>query len=154
MRMRNPKQESLNPIGMPGWKFQIILLFLLAGCTGNAQSRQELHSGKLALDSQQYNQAILDADAVIAGGDAPALAEAYYLRGYAIEMRPKTDNAAAAHDLLIELVHAGQQMRSGLGDVDEGEVRAIRAVGRPRRLTAGNRRPVAGKGHPIIRHRL
>jgi tetratricopeptide (TPR) repeat protein len=77
----------------------LVFLAVLAGCTGNAQSRQELHSGKLALDSQQYNQAILDADAVIAGGDAPALAEAYYLRGYAIEMRPKVDNEAAAHDL-------------------------------------------------------
>src|SRR6516165_5125595 len=58
---------------------------LLVGCTGNAQSRQYLDSGKHSLDSGNYDQTIRDADAVINSNDGPALAEAYYLRGYAIE---------------------------------------------------------------------
>jgi tetratricopeptide (TPR) repeat protein len=74
---------------------------LLVGCTGNAQSRQYLDSGKHSLDSGNYDQTIRDADAVINSNDGPALAEAYYLRGYAIEMRPKIDNAASARDLAL-----------------------------------------------------
>ena len=46
----------------------------------------------------QSDDAIREADAVISSNDTPALAEAYYIRGYAIEIRPKADNAAAAHD--------------------------------------------------------
>jgi len=76
----------------------LIFALLLTACTGNPQSRQELNSGKQALDSGQPDDAIRAADAVISSNDVPALAEAYYLRGYAIETRPKADNAAAAHD--------------------------------------------------------
>ena len=74
---------------------------LLSACTGNPQSRQQLDAGKHALDAGQYDQAIRDADAVLNTNDSPALAEAYYLRGYAIEQRPKDDNAAAARDLAM-----------------------------------------------------
>jgi tetratricopeptide (TPR) repeat protein len=76
----------------------LIFAALLAACTGNAQSRQYLDSGKKSLDSGNYDQSIRDADAVIASGDGPALAEAYYLRGYTIQMRPKADYAAQARD--------------------------------------------------------
>ena len=74
---------------------------LVSACTGNTQSRQQLDAGKHALDAGQYDQAIRDADAVLATNDSPALAEAYYLRGYAIEQRQKDDNAAAARDLAM-----------------------------------------------------
>jgi tetratricopeptide (TPR) repeat protein len=77
------------------------LVILLAACTGDPQSRQALDSGKQALAAGQSNDAIRDADAVISSGDTPALAEAYFLRGYAVEMRQKPDNAAAAHDFAM-----------------------------------------------------
>jgi len=108
---QNRNSTGVKLLGIANLRFQIGLLFLLAACTGSAESRQELHSGKLALDSQQYNQAIRDADAVISSGDSDALAEAYYLRGYAIEMRPKADNAATAHDLAM----ARDSYAKGLG---------------------------------------
>ncbi len=79
----------------------LVFSLLLASCTGNPQSRQQLDAGKQALDARQYDQAIRNADTVLAGRDSPALAEAYYLRGYAIEQRPKEDNAAAARDLAM-----------------------------------------------------
>jgi len=79
----------------------LIFGLLVSACTGNAQSRQRLDAGKHALDAGQYDQAIRDADAVLAANDSPALAEAHYLRGCAIEQRPKEDNAAAARDLAM-----------------------------------------------------
>jgi len=91
----------LNLIRISNFEFRIFSLLLLAACTGNAQSRQQLDAGKHALDAGQYGQAIRDADAVLGSNDSPALAEAHYLRGYAIEQRPKADNAAAARDLAM-----------------------------------------------------
>ncbi len=99
-RVRKP--EAGNPNDQCGYPFVILALtLLLASCTGDPQSRQELNSGKQALDSGQTDDAIRAADAVISSNDTPALAEAYYLRGYAIEMRPKADNAAASHDFAM-----------------------------------------------------
>jgi tetratricopeptide (TPR) repeat protein len=101
-KSRVPKPEARNPNDECGYPFVILALtLLLASCTGDLQSRQELNSGKQALDSGQTDDAIRAADAVISSNDAPALAEAYYLRGYAIEIRPKPDNAAAAHDFAL-----------------------------------------------------
>jgi tetratricopeptide (TPR) repeat protein len=79
----------------------LVSTLVLASCTGSPQSRQDLNLGKQALDVGQTDDAIRDADAVIASNDGPAMAEAYYLRGYAIEIRPKSDNIAAAHDLAL-----------------------------------------------------
>jgi tetratricopeptide (TPR) repeat protein len=79
----------------------LVFCLLLSACTGSPQSRQQLDNGKHALDAGQYDQAIRDADAVLDTNDSAALAEAYYLRGYAIEQRPKDDNAAAARDLAM-----------------------------------------------------
>ncbi|MGD0463009.1 MAG: SPOR domain-containing protein [Tepidisphaeraceae bacterium] len=76
-------------------------LVLIAACADNPQSQQQLDAGKQALESRQYDPAIRDADAVIASGDATDLAEAYYLRGYAIENRPKSDTAGALRDLAL-----------------------------------------------------
>ncbi|HEX4054002.1 MAG TPA: tetratricopeptide repeat protein [Tepidisphaeraceae bacterium] len=73
-------------------------LHFLAGCAANPQSVQQLDAAKQAVAGQQYDQAIRDADAVIASGDSGGLAEAYYLRGYCIEVRPKSDPAASARD--------------------------------------------------------
>ena len=120
MRMRNSKSETRNSnqirkskpnevrrfefrhldlIRISDFGFRIFLLLFLAACTGSAESRSHLDSGKQALDARDFDGAIRDADAVINSGDAAAIAEAYYLRGYAIEMRPKADNAQAARDL-------------------------------------------------------
>jgi len=107
LEIRTPDQQNnpgaflriSNLIRHSNFEFRISLLLLVAACTGNAQSRQDLNSGKQALDSGQNDQAIREADAVINSGDTPAIAEAYYLRGYAIESRPKPDNTTAARDL-------------------------------------------------------
>jgi TolA-binding protein len=102
-QIRNQKFEFrvLNLIRVSNFEFRILCLLLLAACTGDAQSRQQLHAGKLALDAQDYTQAIRDADAVLASGDSAAFAEAYYLRGCAIEWRQKNGYAASASDLSL-----------------------------------------------------
>jgi tetratricopeptide (TPR) repeat protein len=76
-------------------------LVFTAACADNPQSQQQLDAGKQALEAQQYDPAIRDADTVIASGDSADLAEAYYLRGYAIENRPKADSADAIRDLSL-----------------------------------------------------
>jgi tetratricopeptide (TPR) repeat protein len=76
-------------------------LVFTAACAGNPQSQSQLDAGKQALEAQQYDPAIRDADTVIASGDSADLAEAYYLRGYAIENRPKADSADAIRDLSL-----------------------------------------------------
>jgi tetratricopeptide (TPR) repeat protein len=101
IRSRNGKLTRSAGVGISHLRLRILLLLLTAACTGNAQSRRNLDAGKHALDAQDYDQTIRACDAVIASGDGAALAEAYYLRGYAIEMRPKADNAASARDLAL-----------------------------------------------------
>jgi len=114
-KTRNQKPELRNQKDEPRHSFVIrisslirhsgfgflISALLLGGCTGDPQSRQELNSAKQALDSGQTDDAIRSADSVISTNDSPALAEAYYIRGYAIESRPKPDNAAAARDFRL-----------------------------------------------------
>jgi tetratricopeptide (TPR) repeat protein len=111
---RNPKPES-NPndetrnkavfvirisdlIRVSGFGF---LVCLLAACTGNAQSRQSLDGANQSLNASQYDQAIRATDSVLSSSDSAAYAEAWYIRGYAIEKRPKQDNAAAQRDLSL-----------------------------------------------------
>ncbi len=77
------------------------LICLLAACTGNAQSRQSLDAANQSLNASQYDQAIRDTDSVLSSSDSAAYAEAWYIRGYAIEKRPKPDNPAAQRDLSL-----------------------------------------------------
>jgi tetratricopeptide (TPR) repeat protein len=77
-----------------------IAVSLLAGCADNPQSRQQLDAGEQALTARQYDQAIRSADAALSAGGSDD-AEANYLRGRAIEERPKPDAAAAARDLAM-----------------------------------------------------
>jgi tetratricopeptide (TPR) repeat protein len=79
----------------------ILSLIFLTACTGDPQSQQQLDASKQALQAQQYDPAIRSADAAIASNDSAELAEAYYLRGYAIENRPKADTADAIRDLAL-----------------------------------------------------
>jgi len=88
----------------------VVLLPLLSACAGDSQSRAQLDDGKHAIEARQYDQAIRDADSVIQTGDSSGLAEAYYLRGYAIESREKADNAAKTRDLAL----ARESYSSGL----------------------------------------
>jgi tetratricopeptide (TPR) repeat protein len=82
--------------------FEFLILVLLAACTGNAQSRQALDAANHSLNASQYDQAIRDTDSVLSSSDSAAYAEAWYIRGYAIEKRsPKADNAAAQRDLAL-----------------------------------------------------
>jgi tetratricopeptide (TPR) repeat protein len=76
-------------------------LALAAGCASNPQNRQQLDAGEQALRAQNYDKAIRSADLVISSSPTSNdLAEAYYLRGSAIEQRnPKPDMTAAAADL-------------------------------------------------------
>jgi tetratricopeptide (TPR) repeat protein len=76
-------------------------LVFAAACADNPQSEQQLSDAKQSLQSQQYDPAIRSADEVIAANNSPDLSEAYYLRGYAIENRPKSDNADAIRDLSL-----------------------------------------------------
>jgi tetratricopeptide (TPR) repeat protein len=76
-------------------------LAVAGGCASSPQNRQQLDAGEQALRDQKYDKAIRSADLVIsANPSSNDLAEAYYLRGSAIEQRnPKPDFAAAQADL-------------------------------------------------------
>jgi tetratricopeptide (TPR) repeat protein len=63
---------------------------LLCACADDPRPRQQLAAGEQALSAQQYDQAIRDADAVVAMGDSTYLARANYLRGRAIEATANT----------------------------------------------------------------
>jgi tetratricopeptide (TPR) repeat protein len=78
------------------------VLSLAGGCAANnPQGRSALDAGETALRSGQYEQALHDADAAVAHGDADNLAEAYYLRGKVLEERqPKNDASAFNADLI------------------------------------------------------
>jgi tetratricopeptide (TPR) repeat protein len=76
-------------------------LALAGGCASSPANRQQLDAGEQALRDQKYDHAIRSADLVISSNPTSNdLAEAYYLRGSAIEQRnPKPDFAAATADL-------------------------------------------------------
>jgi tetratricopeptide (TPR) repeat protein len=93
--MRNKGKSRQVVIGHLSW----VVCGLLAACAGDPASVQRLDAGNQAIAARQYDQAIRNADAVIGSDDTLALAEAFYIRGYAIETRPKTDAAAALRDL-------------------------------------------------------
>ena len=64
---------------------------LAGGCTANnapSDARAKLDAGNQAFEARQYDTAIADADAVLAArSSGPETAEAYYLRGRAVEDR-------------------------------------------------------------------
>jgi tetratricopeptide (TPR) repeat protein len=60
-------------------------MLALVGCADDPRSRQALAAGEQALAAQQYDQAIRDADSVVAMGNPNWLAKANYLRGRALE---------------------------------------------------------------------
>jgi Flp pilus assembly protein TadD len=75
-----------------------VLVSLAFGCASDPRPLQ-LGLGEKAFAAQQYDVALRDADSVVRM-DAPSWqAEAHYLRGIAIEDRPKTDSASATRDL-------------------------------------------------------
>jgi tetratricopeptide (TPR) repeat protein len=98
--MRTQRTATKAKVGLHS-VIQISLLLILAACADNPQSQQQLEAGNQAIQSQQFDSAIRDADSVIAAGDPADLAEAYYLRGYAIENRPKADTPSALRDLAL-----------------------------------------------------
>ncbi len=62
--------------------------------------------------------------------------------------------AAPAHDLFVELVHAGEQMRLRPRRVLERHVRARAAVRRPLRLSRGAGHARARERRPVVDHRI
>jgi tetratricopeptide (TPR) repeat protein len=91
--MRIPRMEYL-------WiAFLGLFLTLMTACADTTPQRQQLTAGETALQAQQYDRAVRAADLVVASGVSADAAEAHYLRGQAIEQRPKADPAAAAADL-------------------------------------------------------
>jgi tetratricopeptide (TPR) repeat protein len=100
--MRSVKEPGGLRVASCGLRVGSLVLFLLfSGCASDSQSRPQLDDGKHAIEAKQYDQAIRDADGVIQSGDSGALAEAYYLRGYAIEDREKRDETAKSRDLAL-----------------------------------------------------
>ena len=86
------------------WRCVILLgaALLGAGCAGDNRM-DGLKSGYAALESQQYDQAISEADAFLAQTPAGAgSAEALYLRGRAFEQR----TAASPHEAAANLQNA------------------------------------------------
>jgi tetratricopeptide (TPR) repeat protein len=70
----------------------------LVGCV-DQQTRQKLDSGEQSLAAKNFDGAIQSSDqALAANPTGPAAAEAYYVRGRAVEERPKPDASAAARD--------------------------------------------------------
>ena len=75
------------------------LLMMMTACADTSPQRRELSAGEDALRAQQYDRALRAADVVVASGVSADAAEAHYLRGQAIEERPKLDKGAANADL-------------------------------------------------------
>jgi tetratricopeptide (TPR) repeat protein len=95
-------------------------LVLLTACSDSSPQRQALTAGEQALQAQQYDRAQRDADWVVASGVAADAAEANYLRGEAIEQRPKPDPAAAKADL----AQARQDYCTALGEKPDPALQA------------------------------
>ncbi len=93
----------MRTLGLP-----IVLMFsgLMALAGGCQSSGAHLHQGFLALDEQRYDDAQAAADQYLrdhpAGGD---LAGAYYLKGQAIERRPKSSETEANTSLQFAEQH-------------------------------------------------
>src|SRR5579863_1680990 len=76
------------------------VLGALVGCQSDANAQQQLLAGENALAQNQYDLALQQADTVIAQKQSNWAAEAYYLRGKALEDRPKPDAGASSSDLI------------------------------------------------------
>jgi len=79
------------------FRFAIVFLFFLTGCS---HSPPQLRTGEAALEQHNFSAAISAADTVIASDvSSNDKARAFYLRGRALEDRPKETGAAAENDL-------------------------------------------------------
>ncbi len=107
----------------------LMSLVALIGCA--AQSGAEpgpkdgLNAGYEALSLKQYDSAISSADVFIAGHPGgPGRAEAYYLRGRALEDRPKPNSSAVRSDLQEARTAYIRALESSPSPALEGLVRA------------------------------
>lgn len=80
--------------------FMALLPALLIGCAQDKQAKAELTEGYAALDAQQYDQAISQADAYLnAHPTGAGTAEALYLRGRAFEIKVARNPGEAKSNL-------------------------------------------------------
>jgi tetratricopeptide (TPR) repeat protein len=100
------------------------------GCAGNDAATSALQTSVTDLSAQKYDDAYAQANsAITADPDGPTASEAYYLRGRAVEDRPKPDAVASSADLSAaraDFMHAltfnpdkklQGQIRASLGNV-------------------------------------
>lgn len=93
--MRNSLFSSILLTG-----FIAVLPALLIGCAPDKQAKAELSEGYAALDAQQYDQAISQADAYLnAHPTGAGTAEALYLRGRGLEIKVARNPSEAKTNL-------------------------------------------------------
>jgi tetratricopeptide (TPR) repeat protein len=100
-------------------RFTSVVFALLIGCAADRQTRDSLNAGYSALGQQQYDQAISIADQQLQASQSGAgTAEAFYLKGRALELRPAANPAAAqqsmtaARDAYFQGLQAVQSQRN------------------------------------------
>jgi TolA-binding protein len=93
------------------WLPAVLALLLPGGCGSDAKTRENLSAGYGALEARQYEQAISRADAQLQQHPRGAgSAEAYYLRGRALEQKP----AASQQEARANLQAARENYRQAL----------------------------------------
>lgn len=97
MRSQRKSKKVIHPLKLTC--LAIAGIIALAGC-GSSKHAEDLSTGFAAVDQQQYDLALQKADRYLQENPTGSnSAEAMYLRGRALEQRPKPNDATANSDL-------------------------------------------------------
>jgi len=101
------------------------VLIGLSGCVTDQATQKKLEDGKVALERNQFDTALANADAVVKSDASKGdIAAGHYLHGRALEQRPKSDPAAAAGDLQLAKTDYNRALQLGPSKKLEGYIRA------------------------------
>lgn len=102
------------------------LLLTISGCVTPAQSASELEQSRSALAARDYAAAVAAADTYLARSpNGPYVAEAYYLKGRALEDAPAANLGEARTNLQLARSAYIAALQTGITDTRlEGNVRA------------------------------
>lgn len=96
-----------------------------AGCGGGPRAKPHIEAGNAAFDQQRYDEALAQAQRSLAvETTGAAAAEALYLRGRALEQRPKASRAIAESDLREAARAYADALKQGPEKELEGYIRS------------------------------